>query len=83
MGFLRKVGKKIKKGLKKVFGGKFGKIIGGRPITANWLINQPSTAVESFQPSGDPEDQLSTVQDVNQDGVIDVLDMIMSQMKNN
>ena len=29
MGFLRKVGKKIKKGLKKVFGGKFGKIIGG------------------------------------------------------
>ena len=29
MGFLRKVGKKIKKGLKIVFGGKFGKIIGG------------------------------------------------------
>ena len=29
MGFLRKVGKKIKKGVKKLFGSKFGKIIGG------------------------------------------------------
>jgi hypothetical protein len=29
MGFLRKVGKKIKKGVKKLFGSKFGKILGG------------------------------------------------------
>ena len=29
MGFLRKVGRKIKKGVKKLFGGKFGKILGG------------------------------------------------------
>lgn len=29
MGFLRKVGKKIKKGVKKLLGGKFGKLIGG------------------------------------------------------
>jgi hypothetical protein len=29
MGFLRKVGKKIKKGMGKLFGSKFGKIIGG------------------------------------------------------
>ena len=29
MGFLRKVGKKIKKGVKKLMGGKFGKILGG------------------------------------------------------
>jgi hypothetical protein len=52
----------------------------------DWLtnqFNQPSPAVESFQPSADPANQLSTVQDVNQDGVIDVLDMIMSQMNNN
>jgi len=29
MGWLRKIGKKIKKGVKKLFGGKFGKILGG------------------------------------------------------
>jgi len=29
MGFLRKVGRKIKKGVKKLLGGKFGKILGG------------------------------------------------------
>jgi len=29
MGFLRKIGKKIKKGVKKLMGGKFGKILGG------------------------------------------------------
>lgn len=29
MGWLRKLGKKIKKGVKKLFGGKFGKILGG------------------------------------------------------
>jgi len=29
MGFLRKIGRKIKKGFKKVMGGKFGKILGG------------------------------------------------------
>ena len=29
MGFLRKVGKKIKKGVKKLFSSKFGKILGG------------------------------------------------------
>ena len=29
MGFLRKVGRKIKKGIKKLFGSKFGKILGG------------------------------------------------------
>ena len=29
MGFLRKVGKKIKKGVSKLLGGKFGKILGG------------------------------------------------------
>jgi hypothetical protein len=59
---------------------------GGGPAMVDWLtnqFNQPSPAVESFQPSADPANQLSTVQDVNQDGVIDVLDMIMSQMNNN
>ena len=29
MGWLRKIGKKFKKGIKKLFGGKFGKILGG------------------------------------------------------
>ncbi len=29
MGFLRKVGRKVKKGVKKLLGGKFGKILGG------------------------------------------------------
>ena len=33
MGFLRKVGRKIKKGVKKLFGGKFGKILGGIGLT--------------------------------------------------
>jgi len=33
MGFLRKVGRKIKKGAKKLLGGKFGKILGGIGLT--------------------------------------------------
>ena len=48
MGWLRKIGKKIKKGIKKLFGSKFGKILGGIGLSmmffggANALFkNQP------------------------------------------
>ena len=37
MGFLRKVGRKIKKGVKKLFGSKFGKILGGIGLSMMFL----------------------------------------------
>jgi hypothetical protein len=37
MGFLRKVGRKIKKGVKKLMGGKFGKILGGIGLAMTFM----------------------------------------------
>ncbi len=37
MGFLRKVGRKVKKGVKKLLGGKFGKILGGIGLSMMFL----------------------------------------------
>lgn len=37
MGFLRKIGRKIKKGVKKLMGGKFGKLLGGIGLAMTFM----------------------------------------------